>query len=150
MPSFVAIVVFGRPASDSWMLWAILGGMVVYSLVRGAAMLWPHLVRWWSDKRARGWPTVSGVIDIAVVTKEMHSAGRSGVFYDYPALLTYSYRNPDLQTGDYNRTFATEWDAQDWVDSCKGRTVTVHVNPRDPTCSVLRTEELESAIARHS
>jgi hypothetical protein len=38
-----------------------------------------------------------------------------------------------------------EEDAHDWTASCKGRTVKVHVDPRDPTHSVLREEDLKAA-----
>jgi Protein of unknown function (DUF3592) len=101
-------------------------------------------------KRSRNWPSVSGVIDIAAVAKEVEAGGRSGPIVSYLAMLTYSYRNPELQTGDYNRRFTYEGDAQEWADSFKGRTVTVHVDPRDPTCSVLRTEDLDAAISESS
>jgi hypothetical protein len=60
----------------------------------------------------------------------------------YLATLTYFYRNPDLQTGDYCRMFDTKEEGEAWAASFKGRTVFVHVNPRDPSQSVLRTEEL--------
>jgi hypothetical protein len=60
----------------------------------------------------------------------------------YLATLTYFYRNPELQMGEYSRMFDEEKEAQDWVAPYKGRPVIVHVDPRDPSQSVLRKEEL--------
>jgi hypothetical protein len=58
--------------------------------------------------------------------------------------LTCIYRNPDLQTGEYGREFDADDEdaAQAWAAPYKGCTVLVHVDPRDPTRSVLRKEEL--------
>ena len=60
----------------------------------------------------------------------------------YKATLTYTYNNPEQQMGDYSRTFANEDDAKAWANSYKGETVTVHIDPRDPTRSVLRKEDI--------
>ena len=60
----------------------------------------------------------------------------------YKATLTYLYKNPEQQMGDYSRRFGNEDDAKTWANSYKGETVTVHVDPRDPTRSVLREEDL--------
>ena len=60
----------------------------------------------------------------------------------YKATLTYTYNNPEQQMGDYSRDCANEADAKAWANSYKGETVKVHVDPRDPTRSVLRKEDL--------
>jgi len=60
----------------------------------------------------------------------------------YAAALTYFYRNPELQMGEFSRMFDEEADAQAWVARYKGRTVIIHVDPRHPSRSVLRKEDL--------
>jgi hypothetical protein len=62
-------------------------------------------------------------------------------------LLTYVYRNPELQTGDYDKECYSEDEARAWAESVKGSTVMVHVDPKDPANSVLRAEDLENAIS---
>jgi hypothetical protein len=68
--------------------------------------------------------------------------------YEHKALLTYSYRNPELQSGDYSRSFGAEDDAKDWADTCKGLKVMVRVDPRDPARSVLRPEDIDAALTK--
>ena len=95
--------------------------------------------------RGRNWPTVSAVVDIvSVAFCEGNSLAYSATSYHpyYLATLTYFYNNPERQMGDYSRSFGKKEDAEAWANSYKGETVTVHVDPRDPTRSVLREEDL--------
>lgn len=107
------------------------------------------LVQRASGIRGRDWPTISALVDIVTVVPqsgplvpESGQARRGECADGYLATLTYFYRNPDLQTGDYCRVFDSEGEARAWATSFKGRTVLVHVDPRNPSRSVLRTEEL--------
>ena len=150
MAGIIAAILVFDDSEANWPLWVLLLGIAGSLGFKAVTTLWPVFTRWSEEKRSRTWPTVPGVIDIAVVTKVVESAGRGGQIITYEALLTYTYHNPDLQTGDYNRTFGDEGEAKDWVDSCKGRTVTIHVDPADPAHSVLRTEDLESVVALSS
>jgi hypothetical protein len=93
----------------------------------------------------RKWPAVQAVIDIVSVTLVESKLPSSLAVHNWPtyqATLTYAYSNPERQTGDYKRSFGNEKDAKDWANSYKGETVKVHVDPRDPTRSVLREEDL--------
>jgi len=60
----------------------------------------------------------------------------------YLATLTYTYNNPEQQIGEYSCSFGDKDVAESWANSYKGETVKVRVDPRDPTRSVLREEDL--------
>ena len=124
-------------------------GVILFSLVVGTGLLvsicWEVLDRWIKRTRGRNWPTVSAVVGIVSVTPVEGIRISSGAVHDWPsylATLTYTYRNPEEQIGDYGRKFGDKDEAEAWADSYKGETVKVHVDPRDPTRSVLREEDL--------
>lgn len=75
---------------DRWLIWLILLSTALGLLIKTATVLWPKVVRWSKEKTSRNWPSVSGVIDIVAVAKEVESAGRGGAVITYMALLTYS------------------------------------------------------------
>jgi hypothetical protein len=108
-----------------------------------AAYHWRFFVQWLKGIRGRNWPAVSAIIDTVSVIEQRHATGKGDIVY-YLATLTYFYRNPELQTGDYSRLFGQdeEDDAKAWAASYKGSTVNVHVDPRDLARSVLRKEDL--------
>ena len=111
------------------------------------AICWGIIETWIERTRGRKWPAVSAVIDIVSVAfiEDDSLIPPSQASLDsshYKATLTYTYDNPELQMGDYSRSFAKEDDARAWATSYKGETVKVHVDPRDPTRSVLREEDL--------
>lgn len=102
---------------------------------------------WKKRTHARNWPIVSAVIDIVSVAfiEDDSLIPPSQASLDtshYKATLTYIYNYPDQQMGDYSRDFAKKEDAEAWANSYKGETVKIHVDPRDPTRSVLREEDL--------
>ena len=120
-----------------------------FFLVVGAIMLvaicWDVVVALVKRTRGRNWPTVSAVIDAVSVTGAGGNVISSLAVRDrpyYKATLTYTYNNSQQQMGDYSRDFANEDDAKAWANSYKGETVKAHVDPRDPTRSVLREEDL--------
>ncbi len=95
--------------------------------------------------RGRNWPTVSAVIDLVSVgsmtDNALHFKAYSSISY-YLATLTYTYGSPEQQMGHYSRRFGDKDEAEAWANCYKGETITVHVDPRDPTRSVLREEDL--------
>jgi hypothetical protein len=99
------------------------------------------------DERTRGrnWPTVSAAVDVVSVAFCEDNTPPLKADLNFPyylATLTYFYRNPEQQTGDYSRRFGDKDEAQAWANSYKGSTFMVHVDPRHPTRSVLREEDL--------
>jgi hypothetical protein len=124
--------------------------IIVIGLIPGAAIVaglyWQFFVQWLNGVRGRNWPTVSAVIDLVSVQKRVESTGK-GDIVTYVALLTYVYRNPELQTGDYDKSFDEEGEAQAWANSFKGCTLMVRVDPKDPSKSVLRKEDLDNAVS---
>jgi hypothetical protein len=123
--------------------------VVIFLLVAGAVILegtcQQIIGKWIERTRGRNWPAVYAVIDIVSVAflPDDIPSQKAGLSTDYYlATLTYFYNNPDKQMGDYSRRFGNESDAKAWANSYKGETVKIHVDPRDPTRSVLREEDL--------
>ena len=101
-------------------------------------------IRRWGTGRTREWPTVSASIDVVSVVEEIREGSYDTVqTTGYTAALTYFYRNPDLQMGEYKRLFQLESAARLWAEQHKGMHVVVHVNPRDPCDSVLLKSDLD-------
>jgi hypothetical protein len=123
--------------------WYAFPVLAVVAVVAAIASKWRILVQWLHGIRGRDWPAVSATIEVVSVVEQVTNTGK-GDIVSYLASLTYFYRNPDLQTGDYCREFNADEDAdaQAWANSYKGSSVIVHVDPRDPTRSVLREEDL--------
>ncbi len=117
--------------------------LLVSVAVLFAVYHWRFFVQWLNGIRGRDWPAVSAVVDIVDVVEQRQATGKGDIVH-YLATLTYFYHNPEVQTGDYSRLFSydEEDDAKAWATSYKGSTVKVHVDPRDPSNSVLRKEDL--------
>jgi hypothetical protein len=122
-------------------------GLILISLVVGTiflvAICWGAVEDWIERTRGRNWPTVSAVIEIVSVAFIQDPTPRYALDTShYKATLTYVYQYFKDQTGDYSRDFAKKEDAEAWANSYKRETVKVHVDPRDPTRSVLRDEDV--------
>jgi hypothetical protein len=123
--------------------------VVLFSVVVAAGLLvsicWGLVEEWIERTRLRDWPAVPAIIDAVGVTfVESKGISSLAVHYwpSYRATITYSYRNPERQTGSYSRSFGNEDDAKAWANSYKGETVKVHVDPHDPTRSMLSEKDL--------
>jgi hypothetical protein len=113
-----------------WLIIAAVGGMIA-----------PWFRKWHRQAKARSvrdWLTVIASIDVVSAAER-----RDDKKCYYAAVLTYFYRRPDLQMGEYEREFSSKTAAKQWADQFKGRSVMVHVNPADPADSVLLDSDLE-------
>ncbi|MGD0913082.1 MAG: hypothetical protein ABR928_14385 [Terracidiphilus sp.] len=90
------------------------------------------------ERAVRNWPPITATIEVAAVLTRPVTEKTSV----YTASLTYFYRNPNLQMGEYTRPFGSKEQARAWATQFKGRTVLVHVNPDDLTDSVLLERDL--------
>ncbi len=130
-------MLYGR--AGNWFNIPLFIALVVLSVVAG---YWRFVLQWLNGIRGRDWAHVSATIDVVSVAPQLAENVERARVTGYLATLTYFYRNPELQVGEYTRLFTVEAEAQSWAASCKGSTVMVHVDPRDPSRSVLRKEEL--------
>jgi hypothetical protein len=108
-------------------------------------------VRYWHRVRlkirggkSRNWPALTATIDIVSVVM----IGSADEIAGYTATLTYFYRNPELQVGEYQRYFSLKSTAENWVEQFKSRHVMVRVNPKLPADSVLLEEDVEAISLR--
>lgn len=103
-----------------------------------------RVVRRWGTGSVRGWPTVDAVIDVVSVAGQIREGGYgSATTTGYLATLTYFYRDSELRMGEYSRSFPLEEAARRWAEGFKNKHVLVHVNPKDPSDSVLMKNDLE-------
>jgi Protein of unknown function (DUF3592) len=142
MPLPIALGFFYGRTPPPWPVWVI--GLVVV-IVASTASSWQFWVQRAKGIRGRNWPTVSAVIDLASVQKRVEPGGKGPPIITWVVLLTYVYRNPEMQTGDFDKECYSEDEARAWAESVKGSTVMVHVDPKDPGNSVLRAEDLDAA-----
>lgn len=100
--------------------------IILFSLAAGAVLLvgicWGVVEELIERIRGRNWPTVSAVVDVVSVTFVPDDTPSMRAYPDlsyYLATLTYAYRNPELQMGDYSRRFGDKDEAQAWANSYK-------------------------------
>lgn len=133
---------------------AIFERFLPFALVAMAGPLqrgWKAVLRWVRSGPAGEWPTICATIEVVSVVEQIRE-GRYNTadVIGYTASLTYFYRNPELQMGEYERGFPLRSAAERWAESFKNKPVVVHVNPKDPTDSVLLEGELDDPTASHS
>ena len=139
-------IMAGGMASDSFHEWGHVVTILIAVVGSLGARYWKLLVQWVDGIRGRDWPEVPAVIDIVCVVPQMVDGRHGGQVVGYLGVLTYFYRNPELETGDFSRRFDSEAQARGWAEGFKGRKVMVRVNPRDGSRSTLPKEELEAPV----
>jgi hypothetical protein len=128
-----------RDTGGSWFSFALFAIIFAAGIV---ARYWRFFLQWLNGIRGQDWATTSAVVDVVSVVAQTEQGRYGERIVGYLATLSYFYRNPELQMGEFSRILDTEAEALSWAASYKGRNVVVHVDPRDPTHSVLRKEEL--------
>jgi len=110
------------------------------------AFCWRLVVQRARGIEARNWPAIAATIDdFTVVEDDIPGRYRSSTVYE--VTLQYVFRNPEIEIGEYRRVFSDRDEAEAWANSFKGCTVMVHVDPKDPSNSVLRKEDLDNAVS---
>jgi len=129
--------------SPPFLIFVVIVIVVIATSIVVSMGYWRLFAQWVQGLRGRDWPRLSAVIDTVSVVEQRQGTGH-GDMVNYLATLTYTYLNPEMQRGDYTRLFGydEEDDANAWAASYKGSRVTVHVDPRNPSRSVLRKEDL--------
>jgi hypothetical protein len=138
MHVIMACLILSGSANEWFFLPALVASFAISFGVRYARFF----PQWVNGLRGGDWPPFMAVVDVVSVVVQTENGRYGERIVGYLATLTYFYRNPELQMGEYSRMFDREEEAQAWAASYKGRTVTVHVDPRDVSRSVLRKEEL--------
>ena len=124
----------------------------VFKLLMRPEIVWPVIAAWgglnlpwvrrWRQRRkarsVRDWLSVPAAIDVVSVAERTVNKR-----HYYAATLTYFYRRPELQMGEYEREFQQKTPAQEWVKQFKGRQIVVHVNPKNIAESVLLDSDLD-------
>jgi hypothetical protein len=140
-PMLAASVIWRDFAYD----WYFLPILLFLATAGVAARYWRFFVQWLNGVRGKEWTLFPAVIDVVSVVVQTEQTRGGEHIIGYLATLDYFYRNPDLQVGEYCRMFDIEDKAKAWADSLKGRNVMVHVDPGDPSHSVLREDDLDAA-----
>ncbi|HTW47535.1 MAG TPA: hypothetical protein VMD92_06290, partial [Acidobacteriaceae bacterium] len=83
--------------------WYALPVVAFGGIVAVVATKWRFITQRLQGKRGAEWPTVPAIIDIVNVVEQR--GGKGGGIVGYLAMLTYFYRNPELQTGEFCRMF---------------------------------------------
>jgi hypothetical protein len=105
---------------------------------------WHRLRRMLRGAESRNWPALTATIDIVSVVM----VGSADEVVGYTGTLTYFYRNPELQVGEFQRQFSLKSAAENWVEQFKSRSVMVRVNPKRPVESVLLEEDVQAITLR--
>jgi hypothetical protein len=104
------------------------------------------LWKWLRRKRAEDWPATEGRIESTDVKRPGGFSvwKRSG---QYVAELGYSYSVVGERYGQvFKREFSSEPEAWDFVRDLKGKPMTVHFNPSQPSSSTLSNPDLEKLL----
>lgn len=121
-----------------------IAALVLWSLFRSGS----GLVRRLTSGPVKEWPTSTASIDVVSVAEQIFEGRYGNETTGYTASLTYFYRNPELQIGEYQRNFPLKAAAQMWADGFKNKQVVIHVNPKNPTDSMILDVDLEG-LARN-
>jgi hypothetical protein len=110
-----------------------------------------RFTRWTTKGKAHDWLVVQASVDVATGVEREVGKGKYETIYNYYGVLSYFYKarpessggtGDDLQMGEFEKRFDSLDEAKEWANGCKGLTVKVHVNPRNPDESILLDEDV--------
>jgi hypothetical protein len=85
---------------------------VILVIVGVFTRYWRFFEQWLSGIRGKDWSSVAAVIDVVSVVEQTEQTRYGERTIGFQATLTYFYRNPDLQMGEYFRMFGREIEAK--------------------------------------
>jgi hypothetical protein len=94
------------------------------------------------SENSRKWPAVTAKVEVVSAVPKFETNQKAY----YSGVLTYFYHHPELETGEFERPFMNQSEAREWAEGYKGRSVLIHVNPRDASESYLLQSELPEVI----
>lgn len=118
--------------------------LVVSTLVFGGMAAW-WLAKGWRVRTAQSWPKVEGTFEVAEV---IHRPAKSAPTFEsssrWVCSLQYVYIvNGECWPGELKYVFSSETLAARLAEQERGRTVTVHYNPQNPTVGILDQKDLD-------
>jgi hypothetical protein len=125
---------WANPRNWPWVFWI----WIAFAAIGSAPKIW----QWARRKTAEGWPTISARIDSATVSQARWPASQSFV-----AGLNYSYSvTGQSYVGRFERRFATEQEAQEFVRDLQGKSTFVRYHPDRANQSMLPPHDLQTLL----
>jgi hypothetical protein len=130
--------------------WVVVFGLILFQAFRFFDLN-ERFTRFRTKAKSHDWPVVQASIDVATGVEREVGQSKYGTIYNHLGVLNYFYKaqptgfdstGDDRRMGEFEKTFDSLEEAKEWAEACKGLTVKVHVNPRNPDDSILMDEDV--------